>query len=457
MARAGVGLPPAFVCRRGVPALVAVLLLAAVPARLSRAAGWAPADSLARAAAPRADTLVRAAAPRADTLAHAAALSAGAAAPFATAADSVRPVFDYLWVVRTGLLSPEAVDEVVERGRQQHVRGLLVQVVGRGDAYYRSDLLPRSEALPENDFDPLGRLVERAHAAGLEVHAWMNCMLVWSAPQMPRDPHHVVLAHPEWIARMKDGRRLSQLSFSERQRLGIEGIFLAPAHPSVRTWLANVAQEIVTRYPVDGLHLDYIRQPKVEVGWDPTTRERFALQTGVDPDRFDHLPAEERARVDSLWLGFQSEQVRAVVAEVRDSVRAKRPDLPLTAAVLADTLTAERHTAQNWKEWLRTGLLDRVFVMCYAEPVQTVMDQLVGYRAEFGPSDRVVPGISVYNTPPSSAAAKIRGARAMGFPLLAGYSYQALLSHPGYWLRLKRDLDHQHGSSGAAHSEPRIP
>jgi len=367
--------------------------------------------------------------------------AARAPADSSARADTTHRLYDFLWVVRNGILTPEAVDQVVKRAAEQHARGLLVQVVGRGDAYYRSDLLPRSEALPPGDFDPLGRIVEKAHAAGLEVQAWMNCMLVWSAPQPPRDPNHVVRAHPEWIARLRDGRRLSQLSFSERQRLGIEGVFLAPAHPSVRTWLASVAQEIVTRYPVDGLHLDYIRQPRVAVGWDPTTRERFALETGVDPDRFGYLPEDQRARVDSLWLAFQGEQLRATVAEVRDSVHAKRPGLPLTAAVLADTLSAGRVNAQRWPDWLRTGLIDRVFVMCYAQPVQTVMDQLIGYCVQFGASDRVVPGISVYNTPPSTAAAKIRGARALGFPLLALYSDQALAARPGYWIKLKTDLE----------------
>ena len=356
-------------------------------------------------------------------------------------ADTTRRLYDFLWVVRTGILSPEAVDQVVERATEQHARGLLVQVVGRGDAYYRSDLLPRAEALPAGDFDPLGRIVEKAHAAGLEVHAWMNCMLVWSAPQPPRDPNHVVRAHPEWIARMRDGRRLSQIPFEERHRLGIEGVFLAPAHPSVREWLAAVAQEIVTRYPVDGLHLDYIRQPVVSVGWDPTTIERFELETGVDPRRIEYLPQDQKAGIDSLWHAFQARQVSETVAEVRDSVRAKRPGLPITAAVLADTLTAERVNAQRWPDWLRAGLLDRVFVMCYAQPVQTVMDQIVGYFTQFGASDRVVPGISVYNTPPATAAAKIRGARALGFPLLALYSDQALAARPGYWSKLKSDLE----------------
>jgi uncharacterized lipoprotein YddW (UPF0748 family) len=363
-------------------------------------------------------------------------LDSNRVAPASPSADSVGRAFEYLWVVRTALRTPAAVDSVVARAQARGVRGLLVQVVGRGDAFYRSDLLPRAESLPADDFDPLGRLVERGHAAGIEVHAWMNCMLVWSSPALPRDPRHVVRAHPEWVSRLRDGRRLTQLSQSQRRRLGLEGVFLAPAHPAVRTWLAQVAQEIVTRYPVDGLQLDYIRQPIVATGWDPTTRAHFALLTGVDPARFNRLNATERAHVDSAWMDFQGKQVQAAVEEVRDSVRRVRPTLSLSAAVIADTLTADRNNAQRWRDWLRLGLLDRVFVMCYAQPVQTVLDQLVGYRGTLGDDPRVVPGIAVYNTPPSAAAAKIRGARALGFPTLAVYSYDSLAEQPGYWGRL---------------------
>src|SRR5262249_28758693 len=143
---------------------------------------------------------------------------------------------DYLWVLRTALLRPSSVDSVVARAKQVGVRGLLVQVVGRGDAYYRSEILPRAEAFGRDlppDFDPLARVVERAHAEGLEVHAWMNCMLVWSADGRPRDPRHVVNAHPEWIARLRDGRPMTRLHPRERRRLAVEGVFLNPAHPAV--------------------------------------------------------------------------------------------------------------------------------------------------------------------------------------------------------------------------------
>jgi uncharacterized lipoprotein YddW (UPF0748 family) len=358
--------------------------------------------------------------------------------------DSTR-VVDYLWVVRTALLDPTDIPRVIDRAQEMGVRGLLVQVVGRGDAFYRSDLLPRSEALAapaaaDTAYDPLRELVREGHLAGLEVHAWMNCMLVWSAPEPPRDRRHVFHAHPEWMARMKDGRRLSQLSMRERRRLGVEGAYLAPAHPAVRTFLASVAAEIARRYDVDGIQLDYIRQPAVEVGYDPETRAQFALRTGVDPKRFATLPFAERAPMDSLWADFQCAQVTATVREVRDSLNQVRPGLSLSAAVLADTLAARTHHAQAWMDWVRSGLLDRAFVMCYAAPVQTVMSQLVTYAASFGHGGRVVPGIAVYNTSPALAAAKILGARELGFPRLALYSYDALGENSSYWPALRGSM-----------------
>src|SRR5262245_3381523 len=84
-----------------------------------------------------------------------------------------------LWVVRTALVSPASVDRTVDQARAAGINALFVQVRGRGDAFYRSDLAPRSALLDEApaDFDPLARLLARAHASGLQVHAWINVLL----------------------------------------------------------------------------------------------------------------------------------------------------------------------------------------------------------------------------------------------------------------------------------------
>ena len=355
------------------------------------------------------------------------------------ATDSLASRFQYLWVLRNSLVNAADIPKLVERAKAMKVKGLLVQVVGRGDGWYRSDLLPYPEPIRTPGRDPLGELLPLAHAAGIEVHAWMNCCLVWSGERPPRDPRHVVNAHPEWVARMQDGRPMTRLTPGERARLMVEGVFLSPAHPGVRHFLAQVAQEIVQRYPVDGIHLDYIRQPSVRIGFDPTSRARFALEHGADPLYFDRLPADQRAAMDSAWAAFQLDQVTAIVREVRDSVNAARPGVQLSAAVLADTLTAVNRNRQAWSRWLREGLLDRAFAMCYAPLVQTVMQQLTAMSAQIGTA-RLVPGIAVYNTPPSMAAAKIKGARELGFPAIALYSYDSLYDSTDLWTPLKAFL-----------------
>jgi uncharacterized lipoprotein YddW (UPF0748 family) len=393
--------------------------------------------AMPRAAPPRADdpSGVESASGAAVAAAAADSPAPGSAAPSPTGAaapDTLASLADYLWVTRSTLVDSAAVERMVARARAVGVRGLLVQVVGRGDAFYRSDLLPRSEALVRSPDDPLALVLRLAHAAGLEVHAWMNCTLVWSAPHLPRDPRHVLLRHPEWVVRLPDGRPMTRMSATERRRLGVEGVYLSPSRPAVRAWIASIAREIASRYDVDGIHLDYIRDPGRFVGLDMDARARFALQTGVDPARIPRQPPARRATLDSAWVVFQRAQVTAIVREVRDSLAVVRPGLALSAAVLADTVSAERDHAQDWPGWIREGLLDRVFVMCYAPEVQTVLSQMLAYAAELGTS-RVVPGIAVFNSSASDAAAKIKGAIALGYRTVALYSYDSLDATPGSW------------------------
>jgi hypothetical protein len=86
--------------------------------------------------------------------------------------------------------------------------------------------------------------------------------------------------------------------------------------------------------------------------------------------------------------------------------------------------------------------------MCYAAPRRTVVAQLLSFAASPGTGGRIVPGIAVYNTPPATAAAKIKAARALGFSELAIYSYDALAKKPGYWPSLRNDLDRAQPAGG---------
>ena len=111
-------------------------------------------------------------------------------------ADDVRA----LWVTRATLGSPGAVTRMVAAARASGFNTLLVQVRGRGDAYYRSRFEPRAaELAAQPEFDPLAATIAQAHGAGLQVHAWVAVNLVSSAATLPSSRDHIVYRNPEWL------------------------------------------------------------------------------------------------------------------------------------------------------------------------------------------------------------------------------------------------------------------
>src|SRR4030095_11429160 len=107
-----------------------------------------------------------------------------------------------LWVVRSSLTSPEKIHKMVESAKTAGFNTLIVQVRGRGDAYYRSRWEPRATELKDQpaEFDPLAVTIAAAHQRGLKVHAWLNTSLLANLDALPEDPNHVFTKHPAWFA-----------------------------------------------------------------------------------------------------------------------------------------------------------------------------------------------------------------------------------------------------------------
>jgi uncharacterized lipoprotein YddW (UPF0748 family) len=111
-----------------------------------------------------------------------------------------RPEVRALWVTRGALTTPAAIAQMVRAAQSGGFNTLVVQVRGRGDAYYRSALEPRaSDLTSQKDFDPLAATLAHAHRAGITVHAWVSVNLVSSAVTVPTAAQHVIRRHPEWL------------------------------------------------------------------------------------------------------------------------------------------------------------------------------------------------------------------------------------------------------------------
>jgi uncharacterized lipoprotein YddW (UPF0748 family) len=346
-----------------------------------------------------------------------------------------------IWVVRHAVTTPGRVDRVVSLSRQVNANTLLVQVRGRGDAYYESDLAPRAEELAAEgpDFDPLERIVREGHTAGLEVHAWINVFLIWSRGEPPQSALHVVNAHPDWISVRSNGQRLVEMIPKEFQAERLEGMYLAPGNPEVRRHIRDIVQEIVTKYSVDGIHLDYIRYPEPTVGYDPATRTAFMREYGIDPARFeqpdsaliDLVGPEGILDLRGKWEEWKRAQVTGLVRDLRRDLDLIRPGIKLTAAVIADQAAALSRYEQDWPAWLREGIIDAAIPMTYSPSTPIVVRQLQDALAI--PTHRhIYAGIAIYNEGARDAADKIRKARALGVDGIALFSYDRLQESTSY-------------------------
>jgi uncharacterized lipoprotein YddW (UPF0748 family) len=255
-----------------------------------------------------------------------------------------------VWVVRQKYSSPEEIAALMQNIRDAGLNTVLFQVRGNGTAYYRSSIEP-SEYAPDPGFDPLAVACREAHRRGLALQAWVNVMPAWKGKTPPSDPRQLYNAHPDWFWYDQRGQRQPLANFY---------VSVNPCRPEVRQYLVSVFREIVQNYPVDGLHMDYIRFPSEESprGSDyPYDAETLALYRSATGKR----PQDDKA----AWSAWRRQQVTQLVREVRRMTSTAGRTVRLTASVGVDFARWRADHFQDGPAWLREKLVDCVFVMNY--------------------------------------------------------------------------------------------
>jgi uncharacterized lipoprotein YddW (UPF0748 family) len=373
-------------------------------------------------------------------------LSAVAPTQFTSPKAEVRA----LWVLRTSLTSPENIATLVRSAKEHGFNTLFVQVRGRGDAYYRGGLEPRAADLlrqPES-FDPLAAVLQAARVSGLRVHAWVNVNLVSSAVELPIAREHIVYRHPSWLMVPRDiAQELAAIEpdspgyvgklsrWTRTQSAEIEGLYASPILPEAADYFAARAADLVKRYPVDGIHLDYARYPNDRFDYSrPAIREfRTWMRTRIsDAARRE---VEEQERVDLFaypdaypdeWRTFRAARLTALIDRVHLAVKRERPDITISVAAAPDSHEALRRRLQDWSGWLGSGLVDAVAPMAYATDAGHFIEQITAAREAAG-THPVWAGIGAYRLSPQETIANIQAARRLGADGVALFSYDSLV------------------------------
>ena len=224
--------------------------------------------------------------------------------------------------------------DILDKYQKANINTVLLQARVRAATIYPSDIEPWDRCItgiegraPGYGYDPLAFAVTECHKRGMELHAWIATIPVGAKNSL-------------------GCRTLKQKGF--RIRNYATGSYLDPADPSVAPYLASICGEIVRKYDVDGINLDYIRYPD---GWP-----RPSYRDGDTPD-------DRRSNITTIVRAIHDE-VKSIKPWVKMSCSpiGKHADL---ARYSSKNFNAHDRVSQEAQEWLKLGLMDQLYPMQY--------------------------------------------------------------------------------------------
>ena len=127
--------------------------------------------------------------------------------------------------------------------RDAGINAVIFQVRAESDALYRSDYEPWSRFLTgqqgeDPGWDPMRFMIDECHKRSMEFHAWINPYRAKTKGTAELSSSHPYIKRPECF--LWYGGQL----------------FYDPALPENREHICNIVRDIVSRYDVDGVHMD---------------------------------------------------------------------------------------------------------------------------------------------------------------------------------------------------------
>ncbi len=337
--------------------------------------------------------------------------------------NGTKPEGRAMWVVRFDVTSAEQAKNAVAFAKKNNFNTLVVQVRGRGDAFYKSNFEPRAEAIKDPDVDPLQCYIDECRKAGIEIHAWLNTHYSWSGAELPKSPEHIVNKHPEWL--MHDRENKVTLTAQGQS----EGAYTCPSNPEVKEHVRNCFLDVAQNYDVDGVHFDFVRYPSVDYCFCDGCLSRFKerMDKVIAPDRIEVLEAmKDRLSYVQMFPQaydqFRRDQITELVGMVYRRAHQIKPGIVVSASVFPSYDDAYNHRFQDWKLWMKLGIVDVLYPMIYAQDTETFAAQCED-AVKSASGRQVFAGIGQWRITPESTIEKIQRARELGADGISLFAY----------------------------------
>lgn len=200
-------------------------------------------------------------------------------------------------------------------------------------------------------------VVEYAHAVGLKVYP-VVCVSTEGGNKVMNS---LLRRNPSWALYFEGGRKG----------------YIDVGNADARAYEVALITELVSKYDIDGLSLDYMRWEN-RVAYSDTGREHFLRKRKVDLAEIVSISPDvaldteggkqalsnvtKTAREHPIWpewYEWRREKLNVFMRELEQAVHRAKPGLPISSYVWgAHTYVGKYETCQDWKTWIKEGRLD---------------------------------------------------------------------------------------------------
>lgn len=251
----------------------------------------------------------------------------------------------------------EELKAILDRLQKANINTVLLQTRIRATTIYPSQYEPWDGCLSgfpgkSPGYDALQFAIDECHKRGMEVHAWV-----------------VTIPVGKWNSY---GCRQLRKRFPRLiKRIDQDG-YMDPEATQTGCYLAEMCREIVQRYDVDGIHLDYIRYPET---W------KFRI-------------SKDQARGN----------ITRIVEKIHQAVKKEKPWVKMSCSPIGKFDDLSRYWSHGWnaytkvaqdaQAWLKDGLMDELFPMMYFRGDQFFPFAIDWKEHSYGKI--IAPGLGIY-------------------------------------------------------------
>ncbi|MFH1876823.1 MAG: family 10 glycosylhydrolase [Candidatus Omnitrophota bacterium] len=313
------------------------------------------------------------------------------------------------------LSSRQAIEDLIVFAQRAGIKMLFVQVYRANRAWFLTsiaDTKPYQECYKSVSGDPFALLIKKAHAAGIEVHAWVNLLTLSTneeAPILKKYGTTVLTRNKVVKTKLQDYKIDNQY-------------FLEPSDRRVRADLSTLLDDLLRRYPeLDGVQFDYIRYPDTKpfYGYSKDNITRFKKVTGK------RVVTEE----DKAWKDWKRHEVTELLTALVARARKLKPGIKISATGCMPYTRAYHEALQDWPGWLNHGLVDFVTTMSYSpEPVEFAA-WITYVKTKVSDFRKVIIGVGAYKLlrSPEVFREEIKICEGLGAGACAIFHYGSLL------------------------------